>query len=72
MPYVGLGRRGLLPCLKSLVNGITCQQLSLAAGIVFLNRLAERYGQEFSPFLHAFPRPQDLAQLHPSDLRLLG
>ena len=57
---------------EGLVNGITCQQLSLAAGIVFLNRLAERYGLEFGPGLHAFPRPDDLAHLHPADLRPLG
>jgi DNA-3-methyladenine glycosylase II len=57
---------------EGLVNGIACQQLSLAAGITFLNRLAERYGQEAGRGLHAFPRPEDLAHLHPADLRPLG
>ena len=34
---------------EALVNGITCQQLSLTVGIIFLNRLAERCGVAFRP-----------------------
>jgi DNA-3-methyladenine glycosylase II len=69
--------RGLKPprfasVFECLVNGITCQQLSLTVGIVFLNRLSERCGLKFSPGMHAFPRPQDLAYLQPVDLRPLG
>ncbi|MGC2548035.1 MAG: hypothetical protein WA426_19490 [Silvibacterium sp.] len=57
---------------EALVNGITCQQLSLSAGIIFLNRLAERCGLAFRPGSFAFPRPEDLAILNPADLRPLG
>ena len=44
--------RGLKPprfatVFEGLVNGISCQQLSLTVGIVFLNRLAERCGLKF-------------------------
>ncbi len=69
--------RGLKPprfasVFEGVVNGITCQQLSLTVGIVFLNRLAERCGLSFGRGMHAFPRPEDLAHLHPADLRPLG
>ena len=60
--------RGLKPprfatVFEGLVNGITCQQLSLTVGLSFLNRLAERCGLEFGLGMHAFPRPEDLAHL---------
>ncbi len=69
--------RGLKPprfstIFEALVNGIACQQLSLAAGISLLNRLAENYGVEHYPNVHAFPRPIDLASLKPEALRELG
>ncbi|MDQ2774544.1 MAG: DNA-3-methyladenine glycosylase 2 family protein, partial [Acidobacteriota bacterium] len=69
--------RGLKPprfatVFEGLVNGITCQQLTLTVGIIFLNRLAKRCGLTFSPGMHAFPRPEDLACLDPADLRPLG
>lgn len=69
--------RGLKPprfanVFEGVVNGITCQQLSLTVGIVFLNRLAERCGLSFGRSLYAFPRPEDLAELQPADLRALG
>jgi len=52
--------RGLRPprftsVFECLVNGITCQQLSLTVGIVFLNRLSERCGLKFGQGMHAFP-----------------
>jgi DNA-3-methyladenine glycosylase II len=69
--------RGLKPprfanVFEGIVNGITCQQLSLTVGIIFLNRLAERCGLPFGPGMYAFPRPEDLAHLNPTDLRPLG
>ena len=57
---------------EAVVNGITCQQLSLTVGIIFLNRLAERCGLPFRPGMYAFPRPDNLANLDPADLRPLG
>ncbi len=71
-PFRGFKPPRFATVFEGLVNGITCQQLSLAAGITFLNRLAERYGQESGHGLHAFPHPEDLAHLHPADLRPLG
>jgi DNA-3-methyladenine glycosylase II len=71
-PFIGFKPPRFATVFEGLVNGITCQQLSLGAGIVFLNRLADRYGRKFSPGLYAFPRPDDLAHLHPADLRPLG
>lgn len=55
--------RGLKPprfatVFEALVNGITCQQLSLTVGISFLNRLAARCGLAFRPGSYAFPAPR--------------
>lgn len=60
---------------EALVNAIACQQLSLAVGIRLLNRLAEACGMPFptdGATAHAFPRPADLAALHPETVRRLG
>jgi DNA-3-methyladenine glycosylase II len=60
---------------EALVNAMTCQQLSLAVGILLLNRLVERYGQAIEKqgvALHAFPDPENLALLAPEALRTLG
>ncbi len=60
---------------EALVNAVACQQLTLAVGIVLLNRLAETYGlavREQYPSVHAFPRPEDLAGVSPESLRRLG
>jgi DNA-3-methyladenine glycosylase II len=69
--------RGLKPprfasVFEGLVNGITCQQLSLTVGILFLNRLAERCGLAYNSGICAFPRPEDLARIDSQDLRPLG
>jgi len=67
--------RGLKPprfpsLLEALVNGIACQQFSLAAGIQLLNRVSAKFGIGIPA--HAFPRPEDLAALKPEPLRNLG
>jgi DNA-3-methyladenine glycosylase II len=72
--------RGLKPprfptVFEALVNGVACQQLSLAVGIHLLNRLAADRGRAtsdapYSP--HAFPDPEDLASMEPDDLRRHG
>jgi len=71
--------RGLKPpqfpsLLEALVNGIACQQFSLASGIQMLNRLSE-FGKPVIGIgirAHTFPSPEDLAALKPEPLRNLG
>jgi DNA-3-methyladenine glycosylase II len=72
--------RGLKPprfptVFEALVNGVACQQLSLAVGIHLLNRLAADRGKTTSDAPdspHAFPDPEDLASLQPDDLKRHG
>jgi DNA-3-methyladenine glycosylase II len=72
--------RGLKPprfptVFEALVNGVACQQLSLAVGIHLLNRLAADRGRATSDSpesARAFPDPDDLASLQPDDLRRHG
>lgn len=71
--------RGLKPprfptVWEGLVNGIACQQFSLAVGILLLNRLAAMRGfpSEKDAMRHAIPRPEDLATAAPESLRSLG
>ena len=67
--------RGLKPprfptVFEALVNGVACQQLSLAVGIHLLNRLAADRGRAISDDPNcprAFPEPKDLAPLEPVD-----
>jgi DNA-3-methyladenine glycosylase II len=56
---------------EALVNGITCQQLSLTVGIILLNRLVEHHGRELHD-RHAFPEPCDLKSLRSEELAPLG
>ena len=72
--------RGLKPprfptVFEALVNGVACQQLSLAVGIHLLSRLAAERGRAVSARPEgprAFPDPEDLASLQPDDLRHHG
>jgi DNA-3-methyladenine glycosylase II len=72
--------RGLKPprfptVFEAVVNGIACQQLSLAVGITLLNRLSAACGLSFPDadgVQYAFPRPADLAALNMEDLLPLG
>jgi DNA-3-methyladenine glycosylase II len=72
--------RGLKPprfpsLFEALVNGVACQQLSLAVGIHLLNRLTAAHGR---PVIQdpagprAFPDPDQLASLQPDELRRHG
>ena len=71
--------RGLKPprfptLFEALANRIACQQMSLTLGIL-LNRLAEQLGvavRSTSGAVHAFPRPEELANVEPSEFRKLG
>jgi DNA-3-methyladenine glycosylase II len=72
--------RGLKPprfpsLFEALINGIACQQFSLASGIQMLNRFSENFGlplKRAGTGGHAFPRPEDIAALKPELLRSLG
>jgi DNA-3-methyladenine glycosylase II len=79
-PLVGpLARRmrGLKPprfptVFEALVNGVACQQLSLAVGIHLLNRLTAHHGRTLHDDPHgprAFPGPEELAPLEPEELK---
>lgn len=64
-----------LSVFEGLINGIACQQLSLLVGIQLLNRLARNFGLSVGEgplATYAFPRPQDLANLRPEQIRELG
>ena len=68
--------RGLKPPLfptvfECLLNAVACQQLSIAAGLTMLSRLAAAAGEPVGT-LHAFPTPSDVLGLPPSALRSLG
>lgn len=64
-----------LTLYEALVNGITCQQLTLTFGIRVLNRLAVTFGRAFQTsqgLAYAFPHPEDLVSAEPQALRRLG
>jgi DNA-3-methyladenine glycosylase II len=68
--------RGLKPprfpsVFECLLNAVSCQQLSIAAGLTILSRLTATAGARAGP-LHAFPAPSDVLGLPRSALRTLG
>lgn len=72
--------RGLRPTLapdpfEQLVGAILAQQVSLAAATAIRARLVQRFGSPCrldGVVVHAFPRPETLAQAPPAALRALG
>lgn len=56
---------------ECLLNAVACQQLSIAAGLTLLNRLAAATGAPAGA-LHAFPVPTEVLGLSRSALRTLG
>jgi len=73
-PFIGM-RPSCFPTLhEALISAVACQQISLSAGIQVLNRLVERYGAvaHYPAPSRAFPLPDTMAQLKPTDLRALG
>ena len=71
----GLGPHVSPSVFEALVNGVACQQLSLAVGIHLLNRLTATYGQpvlDHRAALHAFPGPEEIAVREPDELKRLG
>lgn len=69
--FSGLKPPRLSTVIKALLNGITCQQLSLTVGILLHSRLVQRCGFAVLGF-HACPRLEGLVWVAPEDLRRLG
>lgn len=69
--FAGLRPPRFPSVFEAILNGISCQQISLLVGLTLLGRLCRRLGIELEG-RHAFPRPEDLAGAHVSDLRRLG
>ncbi len=68
--------RGMKPprfptIFECLVNAVACQQLSIAAGLMLLNRLAATAGGRIDA-LPRFPTPSDVLGLPRSALRTVG
>jgi DNA-3-methyladenine glycosylase II len=68
--------RGLKPprfptVFECLLNAVSCQQLSIAAGLTILSRLVAAAGASVGD-LHAFPSPADVLALPRSTLHALG
>ena len=68
--------RGLKPprfptIFECLLNAVACQQLSIAAGMTLLSRLAATVGAPVDD-LHAFPAPASVLTLPRSELRRIG
>lgn len=60
---------------EALVNAISCQQISLDAGLQMENRLVEYLSlraKEKDRIIYAFPRPEEVANCSISDLKKLG
>lgn len=60
---------------ESLVNSISCQQITLDVGILLLNRLTSKYGKKISvngEAYHAFPRPVDFYMATEDEIKKLG
>ncbi len=70
--FLGLKPPRFPTLFEALVNGISCQQLSLTVGITIMNRLVAHCGLAFHADGHAFPRPEDLAKVDITELRALG
>jgi DNA-3-methyladenine glycosylase II len=69
--FQGLKPPRLPSVFEALVNGISCQQISLNVGIELLNRLSRRFGVS-SGDAHAFPGPYDLRGVGSDELREMG
>lgn len=73
--FMGLKPPRFPSIFEALVNSITCQQISLDAGISILNKLAKKYGHAFNDLgiiQYSFPDPYVLSEADENDLRGLG
>jgi DNA-3-methyladenine glycosylase II len=74
-PVLGLKPPRFPSLFEALVNAVACQQISLAAGITLMGRLAQRFGPRLrvrrGEYL-AFPEPSVVAAASQEELRELG
>lgn len=73
--FIGVRPPRFPSVFEALVNAIACQQLSLDVGILLLNRLSETFGAAYPDdggIVHAFPEPEDLADIPEERFRQLG
>lgn len=71
--FLGLKPPRFPSIFEAAINGIICQQISLPACIRILSRLAKTYGPSIENTRRfALPRPEDLANLQPENLKTLG
>jgi DNA-3-methyladenine glycosylase II len=72
-PYRGFRPPRFASVFEAFLNGVSCQQLSLAAGLTVLTRLSARFGvQTAGVDQRACPRPEDLSAARVASLRALG
>src|SRR5579875_3797472 len=69
--YLGLKPPRFPSLFECLLNAVACKQLSLAAGLTMLSRLAAASSPPVGP-LHPFPAPEDVLRLSTARLRQLG
>ncbi|MCG3181824.1 MAG: DNA-3-methyladenine glycosylase [Phycisphaerae bacterium] len=70
--FYGVKPPRFLTVWEAMVNAVSCQQVSLTVGIILMGRLAERFGPAGRDGQHAMPRPVDLANARPIELREIG
>ena len=72
--------RGMKPprfasIFEGVINAIASQEVTRIVGVLLINRLAVKYGavvRKRHVATYIFPQPEDLATLHPTNLRQLG
>jgi DNA-3-methyladenine glycosylase II len=72
--FMGLKPPRFPTVFEALVNAISCQQISLDAGLQIQNRLVQyiNLSQKDKDMLYAFPRPVDIANCTIANLRKIG
>jgi DNA-3-methyladenine glycosylase II len=73
--FIGLKPPQFPSLFEALVNAISCQQISLDAGLQIQNRLVESFGKtldEDDRVMYAFPSPYEIRNCSISQLKKLG
>lgn len=73
--FLGLKPPRFPSIFEGLVNAISCQQISLDAGLQIQNRLTESFGKKLSEkehVIYAFPSPHDIVNCSVSELKKIG